>query len=373
MTTTTPSAAPASAPDGRHASPQAPPEEIEAFAGRMFDVLSQASTALMISIGHRTGLFDTLTSLPPSTSTQIAEAAGLQERYVREWLGAMTVARIVTHEHGTDRFSLPDAHAAVLARAAGPDNLSAIMQFIPLLSQVEDAVIHSFRQGGGVPYSAYTRFHELMSELSSASHDAALVEAIVPLEPGLTRRLTDGIRVADIGCGRGHSLNLLASAFPGSAFIGYDFADEAIDAARAEAAEWGLENASFEVRDVTDLTGTGAFDLITAFDAIHDQAHPATVLGQVAAHLAPDGIFLMGDMRASSNLEDNLAIPWSPFLYTVSTMHCMTVSLGLDGAGLGTVWGEQLALRMLADVGLTDVRVEQVEGDFINSYYVARR
>lgn len=349
-------------------------ERVEAFAGQLFDTLSAGSTALMISVGHRVGLFDTLAGLPAATTRQVAEAAGLHERYVREWLGAMTTARIVVHDPATATYHLPPEHAAVLTRGAGPDNLAAIMQMVPLLAQVEDEVIRCFREGGGVPYSAYERFHEIMAEESAKTNDAALVDAIVPLVPDLPDRLAAGIRVADIGCGQGHAVNLLARAYPASEFVGFDFSEEAIEAARAEARAWGLDNARFEVRDVTDLDGVGTFQAITAFDAIHDQAHPAAVLAGIADHLDPDdGVFLMVDIRASSDLADNLEIPWAPFLYTVSTMHCMTVSLSLDGDGLGTVWGEQTARRMLAEAGFSDVRVEALDDDPFNAYYVARR
>jgi SAM-dependent methyltransferase len=364
-TTTFPSAAPeAAGPDL---------DRVQEFAGELFGNLSAASTALMTSIGHRTGLFDTLAGLPPSISARVAEAAGLDERYVREWLGAMTTARIVTHDPATDAYRLPVEHAVLLTRAAGPDNLASLMQFIPLLAQVEDQAVRCFTEGGGIGYDAYERFHEVMAEQSAQNNDAALVDTIVPLVPGLPERLRSGIRLADIGCGQGHAVNLLTRAFPDSEFVGYDFSPEAIAVARGEAEAWGLDNARFEVRDVADLDGVGSFAAMTAFDAIHDQAHPATVLDQVAAHLDPDGVFLMVDMRASSDLDNNLEIPWAPFLYTVSTLHCMTVSLALGGDGLGTVWGMELAQRMLADAGFSNVRVESVEADFINAYYLARK
>ena len=264
-------------------------------------------------------------------------------------------------------------HAAVLTRAAGPDNLAAVMQFLPLMAEVETEVVGSFAEGGGVPYARYGRFHEVMAELSADTNDAVLLTRIVPLVPGLPERLEKGIRVADVGCGRGHAVNLLARAYPSSEFVGYDFSEDAVDFARAEARDWGLTNARFEVRDVTSLEGAGAFALITAFDAIHDQAHPATVLQQVADHLDRDGAFLMVDMHASSDVDANLELPWAPYLYAVSTMHCMTVSLSLGGDGLGTAWGTELALQMLADAGFGDVRVERLPEDFINSYYVATK
>ena len=345
----------------------------EAFAGHMVDVLNNASVALMTSIGHQVGLFDTMAGLPPSTCDAIARAAGLRERYVREWLGAMVTGRMVEYDPADRTYALPAEHAAFLTRAAGSNNLAAATQFIPLLAQVEERVIACFRDGGGVPYSAYPRFQRLMAEDSAAVHDAALVDAILPLVPGLVERLRQGIDVADIGCGSGHAINLMAQAFPRSRFTGFDFSGEGIEAGRREARALGLANAAFELRDVTALDLHDRFDLITAFDAIHDQAHPAQVLAGIAGALRRDGVFLMVDIRASSNLEENLDLPLAPFLYTASTLHCMTVSLALAGDGLGTMWGEQTARQMLADAGFMRVEVGQIEGDIFNNYFVATK
>lgn len=102
-------------------------------------------------------------------------------------------------------------------------------------------------------------------------------------------------------------------------------------------------------------------------------AHPAEVLAQCAGHLADDGTFLMVDIKASSDVHDNIDVPLAPFIYTVSTMHCMTVSLALDGDGLGTAWGEELAAKMLADAGFSEVEIRDVDDDPVNVYYIARR
>ncbi len=345
----------------------------DAFAARMIAVLNDGCLALMTSIGHRVGLFDALAGLPPATSQRIAEAACLQERYVREWLAAMATSGVIDYEAASGTYRLPPEHAASLTRAAGPGNLAEVMQFIPLLAAIEEPLIGSFRDGGGVPYSRYRQFHRLMAEDSAAVHDMALLDEIVPLVPGLAGRLRAGVDVADVGCGSGHAINLLAAAFPASRFVGYDFSEEAIDVARGEAERMKLRNATFELRDVTDLAAFDRFHLITAFDAIHDQAHPARVLAGIARALRADGIFLMVDVQASSALEDNLDHPLGTFLYTVSTMHCMTVSLSLDGDGLGAVWGEQRARRMLVEAGFTSVETAHVDADFLNTYYLARK
>src|SRR5919112_3750036 len=132
----------------------------EAFAERMVGVLNEGAIALMTSIGHRAGLFDAMAGLPPSTSEQIASAANLNERYVLEWLAAMVVGGVVEHYPEDGTYYLPPEHAAWLTRAATPDNIAVTAQFIPVLACVEDRIVESFENGGGGPYSAYTRFHE---------------------------------------------------------------------------------------------------------------------------------------------------------------------------------------------------------------------
>ena len=228
-----------------------------------------------------------------------------------------------------------------------------------------------FRHGGGVPYGSYERFHALMAEDSATVHDAALLDGILPLVPESLERLATGIDVADIGCGQGHAINLMAQAFPTSRFTGFDFSEAAIATAQREAESLALGNAHFEVCDVATLNAPRQFDLVTAFDAVHDQAHPRQVLANIAAALRPGGTFLMVDIKASSNVEENIEVPWGPFLYTTSTLHCMTVSLALDGDGLGTAWGTQTAVRMLGDAGFGSVDVKEIEADPFNSYYIA--
>lgn len=343
----------------------------KAFAGRFVGILNDAAIAVLTSIGHQTGLLDILATLPAATSEQIADASDLNERYVREWLNGMTAARVVQYDAGARTYQLPREHAAVITSAAGPDNLAILMQHITMMGEVEQKVIERFRRGGGLAYTEYTHFHRNMAETSAAVHDAALIEGILPLVPGLVGRLADGIEVADIGCGHGHAINLMAQAFPTSRFTGFDFSESAIKAARAEAERMGLDNATFEVLDVATMDLESRFDAVTAFDAIHDQAHPAVVLRNVHRALRDGGSFLMVDIKASSNVEDNIELPWGSYLYAISTVHCMSVSLGLDGDGLGTAWGTQLALAMLAEAGFRDIECKDVEEDPFNSHFIA--
>ena len=165
----------------------------------------------------------------------------------------------------------------------------------------------------------------------------------------------------------------MAAAYPASTFVGYDFSPEAIDRARSEAAAAALTNATFEVLDIARLPAAPPFDAVFAFDAIHDQAAPATVLRRVYEVLVPGGTFVMVDINASSDLGDNIGNPLAPLLYAISTLHCLTVSLALGGAGLGTAWGQELARQMLAEAGFTEVQVHDAPGDPLNLVYVARR
>lgn len=340
---------------------------------RLVEIWDHGSACVLASIGHQLGLFDTLADLPPATSTQITDAAGLNERYVREWLGGMTTSRFVDYDPADATYRLNPDHAPFLV-GPGPDNMARMMRYVTLMGAASPKVVEAFRTGGGLAYEDYPDFHAIQGADSSAVHDAALVDSILPLT-GLHEQLREGIRVADVGCGQGHAVNLMARAFPASRFTGWDLSDEPLAAARAEAQEWGLTNADFERRDVASLpeADVAAFDLITAFDAIHDQAQPATVLGRIHDALRPGGTFLMVDMNAQSNLEGNLDIPWATFFYAVSTVHCMSVSLGQGGAGLGTVWGVQTAERMVREAGFAEVARHELDDDPFNAYFVARR
>lgn len=346
---------------------------VEAFGERLMGTISEASLALMLSVGHRTGLLDTMATLPASTSQQVADAAGLDERYVREWLGALVAGRMVEYDPADKTYRLPPEHAALLTRGSDLGNFAATMQWVGVLASVEDQIIEKFKHGGGVHYHEFHRFHETMAEESAMTVVAVLRDHILPLVPGLLGKLEAGIDVLDVGCGSGRAMCAMAEWFPNSRFKGFDLCEPAIDAARAEAKAKGLTNVAFEVRDVTDLGGIGPFDLVTGFDVVHDQRDPAGVLDAIHAAVKPGGTFLMQDIRSSSHVEKNIDNPLAPLLYTISTMHCMTVSLAQDGAGLGTCWGEELALQMLDDAGFKGVEVNTFDFDIMNNWYTMTR
>jgi ubiquinone/menaquinone biosynthesis C-methylase UbiE len=352
------------------------PQKAQAFAGRLLDTLNGGALCLMASIGHRTGLFDAMRNQPPMTSDEIARRAGLNERYVREWLGAMVTAGVVDVEPSTVSFTLPPEHAAFLTRAAAADNVSVFTQYISLLGSVEDAIVDCFKAGGGVPYEWFPRFHEVMAEDSGQSVLSSLESHILPLVPGLTDHLGRGIRALDVGCGRGRTLIRLAELFPRSRFVGMDLSEEAIREARSDASARGLTNIEFVTVDLSNFDERAepeSFDFITTFDAVHDQARPLKVLKGIHQALGRDGVYLMQDIKGSSHVFNNIGHPIGTFLYTVSCMHCMTVSLAQSGEGLGAMWGEEKTRDYLARAGFRSVEKHELAHDIQNNWYVVRK
>ena len=248
-------------------------------------------------------------------------------------------------------------------------------QYIALLGSVEDDIVECFRTGGGVPYSRFTRFHEVMAEDFGQSVLPALRDHILPLVPGLVERLEAGIDVLDVGCGRGKALIMMAQLFRKSRFIGFDLSPEAIDWGRETAERLGVMNLGFEVRDLSDFHMTAprnGFDLVTTFDAIHDQAKPLNVLKGIRPAIKPDGFYLAQDIKGSCHHHLNVDHPIGTLLYTVSCMHCMTVSLAQGGDGLGAMWGRETAERFFAEAGFSSVVVHELGHDIQNNYYVCR-
>ncbi|HEY7363406.1 MAG TPA: class I SAM-dependent methyltransferase [Methylomirabilota bacterium] len=346
-------------------------DKAKAFTQLMVRHLEGSAIAVMLEIGGRVGLFETMAPMGAATSAEIASRAGLSERYVREWLAAMVCGGIVEYDAAASTYRLPPEHAVMLTGTT-TKNLVPVTEMISLMTRVIPEVTEAFRTGAGVPYSAYQPdFTGVMDRRSRPRYEELLLSKYLALPEGLLARLEAGIRVADIGCGTGFCIGLMAARFPKSTFVGYDLSEVAIAQARIEAGARSMRNASFIVADVARFETPIPFDVITAFDAIHDQAEPAGVLRRIRSALAPGGIFLMIDVCASSRLEDNVGVPMAPYLYTVSAMHCMSVSLAGGGPGLGAAWGHQLATRMLKDAGFTDVKLfERV--DPTNSLYVAR-
>jgi 2-polyprenyl-3-methyl-5-hydroxy-6-metoxy-1,4-benzoquinol methylase len=345
----------------------------DVYASRIVRTLNSGFIALMISVGHRTGLFDVMAALPPATSSDIAAAAGLSERYVREWLAAMTTAHIVEHDARTSAYFLRIEYAAVLARGAGIDNLAPVAQLLAQLAAVEDLVVAGFRSGGGVTSDAY----ECVSELTSVEKrhwvDTFWVERLLELMPGMTSRLVKGATVLDAGCGDGAVLNAMARVFPRSLFRGYDISSIAVERAKEQAMEAGLTNVDFAVGDVATLDEPRAYDLVLALESIHEMGFPRIALRRIVAALKRDGVFVMQEIAASSHLSRNEDHPFAPMLYALSTLHSLPIALGQEGEALGRMWGQERAAQLLAEAGFRNLRLETMPGDELHSYCIATK
>jgi ubiquinone/menaquinone biosynthesis C-methylase UbiE len=194
--------------------------------------------------------------------------------------------------------------------------------------------------------------------------------------PGLAGRLTRGIQVIDLGCGSGRVMIRLAELYPNSRFTGMDLSSEAIGRARGEAAHRALHNTEFIVRDLSDFDKTAAadsFDWATTFDAVHDQARPLNLLKGIYRTLKSDGVYLMQDVNGSSHVHKDIGHPLGTFCYTVSCMHCMTVSLAQGGEGLGAMWGEERTRDYLQRAGFRSVETHHLEQDILNNWYVVTK
>jgi 2-polyprenyl-3-methyl-5-hydroxy-6-metoxy-1,4-benzoquinol methylase len=347
------------------------PARAEEFSGRMLATVNGAMLTLGISIGHRAGLYDTMAELGPASTAAIAEHAGVDERYVREWLAGQLAGGILEHDPVADAWSLPPEHARSLTRAAGPGNVAFMATGLSRFAELEDDVLAAVRDGGGVPWSRMERLQAWQSELSEGYYHHAL-DAALGFEPGLVDRLREGVDVLDVGCGHGHAALRIADAYPASRVVGYDSARASIAAARAASDRLGLTNTRFEVRDAAELE-PDAYDAVLALDVVHDLARPYETLAAIHCALRPGGVLLMAEHALSDRPEQNLGDPLAATFYTVSLFHCLAGSLSEQGEGLGIAWGERRIRESLGEAGFRAVSTHALEGDPFNVYYVAHR
>ncbi len=328
-------------------------EKAQRFARKLLDIYTGSVLTQLIDIGAGTGLFEAATA--GGTSEEIATRAGLNERYVREWLGAMTTGGLVVHDSAAGTYSLPAEHSLLLTPGS-PRNLAPMGQLLDNLVMHLPSIAGCVRHGGGIPESAYwPELHAGLDVIWRAIYDEQLVSGFLGLDLRILERLESGCRVADVGCGTGHAVNVMAKHFPKSEFVGFDTSSPAIAKAIEESRSLGYRNAHFEVLDVGQLPTEPGFDLITAFDVIHDLAHPHGALRRIAKALRPAGIFLMMEFKFSSHPDRNVGNPFAPLYYGLSLLHCVPVSLAEAGTGLGVIWGTERARKDLAEAGFSEV------------------
>lgn len=344
---------------------------VQEFMGRLMGDMSSAMICLMCLIGDRLGLFKALAMQGPSTSAELARGAGVDERYAREWLSAVASAGYVGYEPVTQRFSLPPEHALALAWESSPMFMGGAYQQLAGLTEPLAEVLDAFRSGAGVPEASYgDTLRDGMERISAGWFDHLLVQSWIPCLPDVERRLLEGASVADTGCGGGRAIINLARAFPNSRFVGYDASAPVIKRATASAVAAGLaDRVRFERRDVIDGLPR-QYDLITAFDVLHDVREPQRFLEVVCRSLLPNGSFLIGEIKCSDELQRN-AGPVGTILYGTSVLYCLPTSLANGAPGFGTLGMPESRLRALLEAaGFHEARRLPVEHPFNVLYQV---
>jgi SAM-dependent methyltransferase len=335
------------------------PAKVEAFAMRGVTDLAATVTTFNVALGDRYGLFKDLAAHGACTARHLAQCTGTNERYVLEWARALACAGYLRHDAAHGTFELPPEHAPVLAEEGGAAFLGGFYQTLRGLVRGFPAVEKAFRDGGGVlpeqmgddVWIGEERANELW-------HNHLLVQDWIPRLADVQRKLETGANVLDLGCGGGRAIVRLAQAYPRSRFIGMDIDAASIERARDFAKQQGVEDrVRFEVADlVRGLGKRDAYDVVTAFDVLHDVQDPPKLLRDARAALKPDGRLVVMDMNVADRLEDNVG-PIGALIYGVSPFYCMGISLARGGQGWGTGGTTPARLREEAvKAGFRDVR-----------------
>lgn len=344
-----------------------------AFARRIEQALNGSALVLLVSLGHRLGLFDVMARQGAAGADTLAHAAGLDRRYVRAWLVALAEHEVVVHDPEHDAWWLPPEYAACLCRAHARRGVAGPCQWIPLLGALEEDLLRCFEHGGGIDESRAGRFRALVAEEGERNVSAALLDHIVPAIPGLEDALGRGIDVVDLGCGRGQMLCLLAAAFPASRFTGIDCDPDSVALASAEARARRLANVWLDVRDAESLDAPARFDLVTAFDALRYSARPGRVVAGAARALRPGGRLLIRELATGRSASDEADSAVRPFLYAMACLHCVPLRLSHADDALALPADDAEIRALLADAGFTDVRALRLPHDPCHRYTLARR
>ena len=337
--------------------PPPAPHEIEAFVGQVVTDLSATFSGVLVNVGRKLGLYQAMAELGGCSSATLAEATGIRERYVREWLANQAAGGYVTYDPENQTYRLPPAQALVLAVEQSPIFMASAFEVAASFWLDEDQIVETFRSGRGLGWHAHN--HRLFCGTESffrTGYRAHLVSEWLPALDGVVERLKRGAKVADIGCGHGASTILMAQAFPESHFFGLDYHDESIATARQRAAEQGVtDNIAFEVKSATAFDGRD-FDLACFMDCLHDLGDPVGALARCRTALKPDGKVLLVEPYAGDRLEENLN-PIGRMYYAASAMACTPNSLSQEvGLGLGAQAGEERLRKVAREAGFSNLR-----------------
>jgi SAM-dependent methyltransferase len=316
-------------------------------------------------------LFTALAGAGPSTSTELAGLAGVDERYAREWLAAMLAAGYLDHDGDSGTFTLPPEHVPVLATENGPVFFGGIWQELAGTLGILDRLTEAFRSGGGVGVGEYSPdFWEGLTRFTNGWFENLLVPVWLPEMPEVEAALRAGASVADVGCGHGRALVKLALEYPEIHGVGYDSFAPAVEQATINAEIAGVsDRVRFEVLDVADGLPE-AYDIITTFDVVHDAVDPAGLLREIHDGLREGGSYICVDINAAPDVAGN-AGPIGTLFYGFSLLYCMTTSLARGGAGLGTCgFHEHKVEELCSAAGFHTVRLLPLENPFNNVYEI---
>ncbi len=346
-------------------------ERAKAFTHRMLDDMAGAVKLHLCVIGDRLGLFRDFAANGPADPDTFAARTGIEPRYAREWLEAMAAASYIEFDPASSQYSLPAEHVRPLAEDTHPMYQGNLLNMLAYGMGPLDELTEAFRHGGGVSQSVFpAEFYATMQRSSGLRYDNFLLGTWLPDMPDVVAMLERGVDVADIGCGRGTALSLMAKAFPNSRFFGYDAFAPQIDAARQAAEKHGVTtNTAFEVLDASAEIPRD-FDLIFTFDVIHDMAQPRAALANIRRHLKPGGIYVLQEITSADERHDNRGSV-ATIKYGMSLTYCMTTSLANHGEGLGTLgMPEKVVRELCGEAGFTSVRKLECSNDFVSLFEV---
>lgn len=330
--------------------------KFDELQGKIIGDVGGAMGLLMAYIGDQTGVYRALEEHGPCGHEHLASRAGVDARYLREWLSANAAAGYVTYHAERDEFSLTPEQAALFAHEDEPTCMQGFFQAVVAQHTTHDTAVDVFRSGRGRPWGEHHMCCFCGTDrFFRPGYAANLVESWIPALDGMEARLQAGAKVADIGCGRGSSTVLLAQAYPNSTIYGFDFHAPSIEQAKEKALQAGVANARFEVVAAKDFPGAG-FDLACIFDALHDMGDPVGAARHVRQALEPDGAFMVVEPQAADRLADNLNVLAAIF-YGFSTTVCVPTSRAQEtGLGLGAQAGEKRLRAVLEEAGFSRVR-----------------
>ncbi len=329
----------------------------EAFVEQAFADLAACYGGVMISTGHKLGLYRALAGQGPLSSWELATRTACEERYVREWLNSQVAGGYLVYHASSQTYELPPEHVPVLVDEQSPVFLPTAFEIPGSMWFDQERTLDAFRTGAGIPWGEHDgRLYCGIASIYANAYRASLVSEWLPALDGVVERLERGATVADVGCGHGHSTVLMAEAFERSRFVGFDTHDASVVTARAEAEAAGVtDRVEFRSAEASSFPGTG-YDLVCFFDTLHDLGDPVGAARHALGALADDGTLLVVEPYAGDTVEDNVGLVGRLY-YTGSTMLCLPHSRSEDvGLALGAQAGPARLAAVLHEAGFGSVR-----------------